>query len=235
MPDSRAFKLTIRQGPKPNQVFDLDQDVLSLGREAGNDLVVEDPQISRRHARLTRQGHSYLLEDLGSTNGTFVNGSRVSTPVLLANGDLIGLADTVVLAVQIPAAFDADDTFVGHATDADATSVTQGPPPTQPFAPPVVAAKPAARPVAKPQPQALPAYMPPAPPPPAAYPPASYPPVAAPIQVAPAADNRSMILIGCGCLALLAIVAIIGLVAWSFIDCASFSGVFKFLFPPFAC
>jgi pSer/pThr/pTyr-binding forkhead associated (FHA) protein len=233
MSDSRAFKLTIRQGPKINQVFDLDQDVLSLGREAGNDLVVEDPQISRRHARLTRQGHSYLLEDLGSTNGTFVNGSRVSTPVLLANGDLIGLADTVVLAVQIPVAVDANDTFVGHAIDDEATAVMPGPPPTQPLAPPVV--PPAVRPVAKSQPQAVPVYVPPAPPPapkPIYVPP---PPVVAPLQVAPAADNRSMILIGCGCLALLAIVAIIGLVVWAFIDCASFSGVFKFIFPPFAC
>ncbi len=225
MPDSSAFKLTIRQGPKPNQVFDLDKDVLGLGREAGNDLVIEDPQISRRHARLTRQGNSYLLEDLGSTNGTFVNGSRVSTPVLLANGDLIGLADTVVLAVQIPVVIDAGETFVGHATDADTTSVKQGPPVTQPAFTPVVA--PAA--AAKPQP----AYVPPAPP--AAYPPAEYPPGVAPLQETPATDNRRMILIGCGCLALLAIVALIGLVAWSFIDCASFSGVFKFLFPPFAC
>ncbi len=226
MPDSSAFKLTIRQGPKPNQVFDLDKDVLGLGREAGNDLVIEDPQISRRHARLTRQGNSYLLEDLGSTNGTFVNGSRVSTPVLLANGDLIGLADTVVLAVQIPVVIDAGETFVGHATDADTTSVKQGPPVTQPAFTPVVT--PAA--AAKPQP----AYVPPAPPP-AAYPPAEYPPGVAPLQETPATDNRRMILIGCGCLALLAIVALIGLVAWSFIDCASFSGVFKFLFPPFAC
>jgi hypothetical protein len=44
-----------------------------------------------------------------------------------------------------------------------------------------------------------------------------------------------MILIGCGCLVLLAIVALIGLAAWSFIDCGSFSSVFKFLFPPFQC
>lgn len=226
MPDSGAFKLTIRQGPKPNQAFDLDKDVLSLGREVGNDLVIEDPQISRRHARLTRQGNSYLLEDLTSTNGTFVNGSRVTTPVLLANGDLIGLADTVVLAVQLPVPMDADATFVGHATDADTTSVKQGPPITQPaFTPPPVI-KPAAKP--QPQPVPQPVYVPPA------VPQSAYPPVVAPVEEA-ATDNRRMILIGCGCLALLAIVALIGLVAWSFIDCASFSGVFKFLFPPFAC
>ena len=228
MPDSNAFKLTIRQGPKPNQVFDLDKDVLSLGREVGNELVIEDPQISRRHARLTRQGNSYLLEDLGSTNGTFVNGSRVTTPVLLANGDLIGLADTVVLAVQLPVIMDTDATFVGHATDADTTSVKQGPPVTQPaFTPPPPVVKPAAKPQPAPQPQ--PVYVPPA------VPQSAYPPVVAPVEDVPATDNRRMILIGCGCLALLAIVALIGLVAWSFIDCASFSGVFKFLFPPFAC
>jgi hypothetical protein len=226
MPDSSAFKLTIRQGPKPNQVFDLDKDVISLGREAGNDLVIEDPQVSRRHARLTRQGNSYLLEDLGSTNGTFVNGSRVTTPVLLANNDMIGLADTIVLLVQIPVIFDAGETFVGHATDADTTSVNQGPPVTQPAFTPVAAPTAAAKP--------QPAYVPPAPPP-AAYPPEEYPPGIAPLPETPATDNRRMILIGCGCLALLAIVAMIGLVAWSFIDCASFSGVFKFLFPPFAC
>ena len=224
MPDSRTFKLTIRQGPKPNQVFDLDQEVLSLGREAGNDLVIEDPQISRRHARLTRQGNSYLLEDLGSTNGTFVKGSRVSTPVLLANGDLIGLADTVVLAVQVPVVIDLDETFISHTTEADSTLVEPGPAPA--FTPPVVPpAAAAARPVVKSRPQPVPAY---------GSPPA-YLPVVAPIPDPPVTDNRRTILIGCGCLALLAIVAIIGLVAWSFIDCASFKGVFKFLFPPFAC
>jgi hypothetical protein len=226
MPDSGVVTLTIRQGPRPNQTFELDQDIYAIGREAGNDIVVEDPQVSRRHARLTRQGNSYLLEDLGSTNGTFINGSRVTVPVLLANGDLVGLADTIVFAVQLPVALGADETFVGHATDGDSTSVTQGPPPTQPsFTPPQVPTT-----AARPQP----AYTPPPPPPQTPYPPP--PKVYAPVETgAPATDNRRMILIGCGCLVLLAIVALIGLVAWSFIDCASFSGVFKFLFPPFAC
>ena len=230
MPTSGTFKLVIRQGPKPNQIFELDKEAYTIGREVGNELVIEDAQVSRRHARLTQQGNSYLLEDLGSTNGTFVNGSRVTAPVLLANGDLIGLADTVVIAVQAPVAVvDAGATFVGHATDADATSVAGGPPPTLPSFTPPQPVKQAPPPKPQPTTYAPPPSAYPPPPPQAAYAP---PPVPA---AAPATDSRRMILIGCGCLVLLAVVALIGLVAWSFIDCKSFSSIFSFLFPPFQC
>jgi predicted component of type VI protein secretion system len=208
-----SFKLSVRQGPRPNLVFELDQDSYIIGREAGNEIVIEDPQVSRRHATLTRQGATYLLEDIGSTNGTYVNGKRVTAPVLLSNGDTIGLADTVVLAVQAPPAAGADTTVVS-----DATHYT--PPPTQPaFAPPKVQ-----QPV-----QALPAYEP------AYTPPPQYIPSQPESAVSPKADNRRMIMIGVGCLALILVVCMIGFVAWSFIDCRSFSSVFPFLFPPFQC
>ena len=204
-----SFKLSIRQGPRPNLVFELDADSYIIGREAGNEIVIEDPQVSRRHAQLTRQGTSYLIEDIGSTNGTYVNGKRVTAPVLLANGDMIGLADTVVLAVQAPLTAGQDATVVGDAT--------HYPPPTQPaFSPPHVQPSPAARP---------PAYAPPP----------QYAPQL-PESAAPAkADSSRTILIGLGCLALILVVCAIGFVAWSFIDCRSFSSVFPFLFPPFQC
>ncbi len=226
MPASDAFKLTIRQGPRPNQTYELDKDVYAIGREAGNDLVIEDAQVSRRHARLTKQGNSYLLEDLGSTNGTFVNGSRVTAPVLLANGDLIGLADTVVIEAQAPMLTDVNATLVGRAADAEPTSIIQGPPTTVPSFTPVQAPK-ATAPLPQ-QPSSS------APPVQSSYPPAPKPITPPPPQVQ-TADNRRVVLIACGCLALLAIVAVIGLVAWSFIDCRSFSSVLSFLFPPLQC
>ena len=55
------------------QSFDLNKPVVTIGREAGNDIVLEDPQVSRHHARLTLQGGGYVVEDLGSTNGSFIN------------------------------------------------------------------------------------------------------------------------------------------------------------------
>jgi hypothetical protein len=213
-----SFKLTVRQGPRPNLVFELDQDSYTIGREAGTEIVIEDPQVSRRHATLTRQGTSYLIEDIGSTNGTYVNGKRVTAPMLLSNGDMIGLADTVVLAVQAPLTVSDDATVVSDAAHYDAAHYA---PPTQPaFTPPKV----------------QPPVQAPLTTRPAAYtPPPQYVPSPPESAALSKADNRRTVLIGVGCLALILVVCMIGFVAWSFIDCRSFSSVFPFLFPPFQC
>lgn len=68
--------------------FDLDADSLSIGRSADNDVVLTDSGISRHHARLEREKNTYLLTDLGSTNGTFVNDREISQ-VTLADRDRI--------------------------------------------------------------------------------------------------------------------------------------------------
>ena len=219
------FKLIVNQGPRPSQEYELTNEVYILGREAGSDLVIEDSQVSRRHAKLTRQGTSYLIEDLGSTNGTFVNGRRIAAQTLLSNGDKVGLADTILLSVVAPMpTLGSDETLVGVADALGATAVNP-PIPTQPaFTPPP---PPASRQPVPPPPPAR-SVMPP-PPPQAVY----APPLAA--QPAGVNNTRRTLLIGCGCLILILIVVMIALVAWSFIDCKSFSSIFKFLFPPLVC
>ncbi len=62
-----------------------------IGRIPGCDQVIDLPMISSRHARLFREGDRILIEDLRSSNGTFVNGTRVEGPVVLNSGDEIGL------------------------------------------------------------------------------------------------------------------------------------------------
>ena len=62
-----------------------------IGRIPGCDQVIDLPMISSRHARLFRKGDRILIEDLRSSNGTFVNGSRVEGPVVLNSGDEVGL------------------------------------------------------------------------------------------------------------------------------------------------
>lgn len=99
MPTS-GLRLLMRQGPRAGQTFDLIKPSAVIGREAGNDIVIEDPQVSRHHAKLTLQGAGYVVEDLGSTNGTFLDGRRIMTPMPLLIGSKIGLGDTVVLEVQ---------------------------------------------------------------------------------------------------------------------------------------
>jgi hypothetical protein len=60
-------------------------------------VAINDAEISRKHSRLSFQGGKYVLEDLGSTNGTFVNGQRLSGPVVLKPGDVVSLGEQIVL------------------------------------------------------------------------------------------------------------------------------------------
>jgi hypothetical protein len=95
-----SVELTVRQGPQPGQCFSLTRPTITIGREAGNDVVVSDPQVSRRHASLTWDGRQFIIQDLGSVNGTFVNGVRLTATQVLQSGDFIGLGSTVLLGFQ---------------------------------------------------------------------------------------------------------------------------------------
>ena len=64
-------------------------------------MAINDAEISRKHARLTFQGGKYVLEDLGSTNGTFVNGQRLAGPVVLKSGDVVSLGEQIVLMYDV--------------------------------------------------------------------------------------------------------------------------------------
>lgn len=67
-----------------------------LGRAAGSDVVIDDPCVSARHAEVARTGAGYTLRDLGSTNGTYVNGRRIRGERVLRPGDRIRLGDTIL-------------------------------------------------------------------------------------------------------------------------------------------
>lgn len=65
-----------------------------IGRDLTNDIVINDAEISRRHARLISQAGGYVLEDLGSTNGTFINGQRLASPYILRPGETVTSVST---------------------------------------------------------------------------------------------------------------------------------------------
>ncbi len=67
----------------------------TIGRALENDIVITSKRVSREHARVRREGWRAILEDLGSTNGTFLNDERVLAPVELHDGDRIAVGDVV--------------------------------------------------------------------------------------------------------------------------------------------
>jgi pSer/pThr/pTyr-binding forkhead associated (FHA) protein len=94
-----AMGLIIVRGPGTGQTYTLGVEPVIVGREAQSaKFVIEDPAVSRRHARISRQGDGYLIEDLQSTNGTFINAERVAGKVPLTAGDLIELGTAVTLS-----------------------------------------------------------------------------------------------------------------------------------------
>src|SRR4029079_13664308 len=101
MQSSDTFRLVVRRGPQPNQVYDLNKDIITIGRDITNDITINDPEVSRHHLRFTRGAGGFTLEDLGSTNGTFVNGQRLTGAKPLNNGDMLGLGETVTLGYEM--------------------------------------------------------------------------------------------------------------------------------------
>jgi predicted component of type VI protein secretion system len=91
------FQFVMRSGPTPGATFPLEGEQITIGRDPANTVSINDAEVSRRHARLTFQGGKYVLEDLGSTNGTFVNGQRLAGPHVLKAGDVVSLGEQIVL------------------------------------------------------------------------------------------------------------------------------------------
>jgi hypothetical protein len=90
------FYLVIRRRSQfMPEVYLLDSPLVDVGRHLDNAICLTENQVSRFHMRLNRINDSYVLEDLGSMNGTFVNGVRVEKPVTLASGDYITIGHMV--------------------------------------------------------------------------------------------------------------------------------------------
>jgi serine/threonine protein kinase len=98
LPDGRPLRcrLVARNGKLAGQEFTLHQDVTAIGRTHGNDVVLNGPTVSRRHARLTFRSGQWYLEDLNSSNGTYVNNVRISRPAPLMEGDELRFGDEVL-------------------------------------------------------------------------------------------------------------------------------------------
>ncbi|MGD8858118.1 MAG: FHA domain-containing protein, partial [Chloroflexota bacterium] len=106
-----SYQLVVRNAPQsglaPGQVIALEDDVLTLGRDPLSDIILDDPEVSRHHARLALLAGGYAIQDMGSTNGTFVDGKRLTgDPITLKPGQVIMLGSNVTLVYQAIAAVD---------------------------------------------------------------------------------------------------------------------------------
>jgi predicted component of type VI protein secretion system len=112
---SQTYQLVMHKGPNPGKIFELVQDELTIGRDITNRIVINDPEVSRKHSRLSLQSGAYVIEDLGSTNGTFVDGQRLIGPHMLRPGETIMLGEKISLEYEV-LGYDPNATLVGGAS-----------------------------------------------------------------------------------------------------------------------
>jgi pSer/pThr/pTyr-binding forkhead associated (FHA) protein len=79
--------LLVQRGPDAGARFLLDTDVVTVGRHPDSDIFLDDISVSRRHATFTRGDSGYVVSDLGSLNGSYVNRDRIDSDVTLTGGD----------------------------------------------------------------------------------------------------------------------------------------------------
>lgn len=188
------YRLVVRQGPNPGQVYELEMNEISIGRDTINEIVLNDAEVSRRHARLTLEADRYKIEDLNSTNGTYIDGQRLIGPHLLAIGEIVMFGDNVgvVFEGELPPT----DATVQSKVDLGATPVAAIPIPPENIAQPA----PAPRSRVSSNPKPLP----------------SMPVIKQePVEELPPRQINSWLLAGCGCLLVIVVLAI---AVWVFID-----------------
>lgn len=80
-----AIKIIVYKDKKPINQYELSREEISIGRKSDCDVSIKDPAISGNHARIHELGDKYVIQDLNSTNGIFVNGKKVKQQVLKAD------------------------------------------------------------------------------------------------------------------------------------------------------
>lgn len=135
-----SFRLVVQEGIAAGKVFELKEDVVTIGRDLVNDIVLTDTEVSRRHARLARSDDGFTIEDMNSTNGTSVNQNRLMGVMNLSPGDTISLGKTVKVGYESMAEVDEHATVIIQsgatmlwesgirAQEAKAAAATQAPP-----------------------------------------------------------------------------------------------------------
>lgn len=187
---SKSYQLVMKTGPTPGKSYPLEQGEVRIGRDVNNEVVINDAEVSRKHARITVQGNTYVLEDLGSTNGTFVNGQRLTSPHMLLVGQTISLGENISLGFEAPP-YDPDATMVGTVEEFyEEPLEPTPPPPVEAYTPPPVEA-----------------YTPPPQPPEPVF--AGQVPPGQPEPVTQARRTSPWLIGGCGCLIIILCIVLV--------------------------
>jgi pSer/pThr/pTyr-binding forkhead associated (FHA) protein len=135
----KNYRLTIIKGFNKGEVYPLEADEIIIGRGEENEIVLNIAEVSRTHAILTKAEEGFMIKDLGSTNGTYVDKKKIGGKYLLKPGDTVMLGEAIYMTYQ--ADLDPEETLVAPRPEEfsapEVTVVTPKPPevPSEPAPP----------------------------------------------------------------------------------------------------
>ena len=90
---TRGLRIVV-SGARAGERLDVGAQPITIGKGPSTLQITDDPAVSTRHAEIALRGGAFVVTDLGSTNGTFVNSTRISAPTRLGDGDLLRFGNT---------------------------------------------------------------------------------------------------------------------------------------------
>ena len=111
----KNYRLTVIKGFNKGEEFPLEKDEVTIGRAEDNTIRLNIAEVSRAHSALTKVEEGYMIRDLGSTNGTFVDKKEIGEKYLLKPGDTVMLGDAIYLTYMAEA--DPEETLVAPRPD----------------------------------------------------------------------------------------------------------------------
>ena len=127
--DSMTIRVFIHDGPLKQRLMQINEDSAYVGRGPSNDIQIDDPSVSKRHAMIFKTPKGYAIEDLRSQNGTWIDGNLIASrkKIKIENGVPISIGNVLVsVEKSLPPDFVSAQTCIdlkGYATEGDAKSV----------------------------------------------------------------------------------------------------------------
>ena len=113
------------KGPNPGLAFTLHGEVAVIGRQPDVDIYLESLAVSRQHARITQENGSFFIDDLGSSNGTYLNGAKLLERRLLTEHDMVQVGPYLLALRPDPSASGTEtNSFIRHRIPAQASNQT---------------------------------------------------------------------------------------------------------------
>ena len=94
------FAITISEKGGDTKRLEFDKPEITIGRVTGNDVVLPKGNVSKRHSRIVLKDGKFIVVDLKSTNGTYVNGRKITSPIVVKGSDKVYIGDFVISIVE---------------------------------------------------------------------------------------------------------------------------------------